>query len=206
MRSTAAQKTAEPRQQRAIETRANLLAAVERIVAEEGPDAVTTTRVASETGTAVGTIYRYFVDRDQMLLEAYDATVDRLVATCHDALESLPAGAPAADASRLLLDIYLKAADDIPAHAGLLAAMRRLRPLDAAVAANEDRVIDEIVAPFFSRFASGSASSDPLRLHVVNTVIGTLVDIYLMTPDPEARAVLREEIEAHTLFMIGRMR
>ena len=87
-----------------------------------------------------------------------------------------------------------------------LAAMRRLRPLDAATTANEDRVIDEIVAPFFGRFASGPSSSDPLRLHVVNTVIGTLVDIYLMTPDAHARAILREEIEAHALFMIDRMR
>lgn len=198
-------RTAEPRQQRAIETRANLLAAVESIVAAEGPDAVTTTRVAAETDVAVGTIYRYFVDREQMLLEAYDATVDRLVSICRAALDEMPANAPVAEVSRRLLDIYLDAADAIPAHAGLLAAMRRLRPLDAAEAANGNRIIDEIVAPFFARFTGGATAADPLRLHVVNTVIGTLVDIYLMTPDPDARAVLREEIEAHALFMIGRM-
>jgi AcrR family transcriptional regulator len=206
MRSHVVQKTTEPRQQRAIETRASLLSAVEKIVAEEGPDAVTTTRVAAETGTAVGTIYRYFIDRDQMLLEAYDATVDRLVETCRSALEGMAPDAPVSEASRRLLDVYLSAADAIPSHAGLLGAMRRLRPLDAAIAANEDRVIDEIVAPFFTRFAPGASSSDPLRLHVVNTVIGTLVDIYLMTPDTDARAVLREEIEAHAMFMISRMR
>ena len=206
MKNADAQRTTEPRQQRAIETRANLLAAVERIVAEEGPDAVTTTRVAGESGTAVGTIYRYFADRDQMLLEAYDATVDRLVSTCRTVLEDMPANAPMTEVSRLMLDTYLDAADAMPAHAGLLAAMRRLRPLDAAIAAHEDRVIGEIVAPFFSRFAPGAFSADPLRLHVVNTVIGTLVDIYLMTQDRRARGVLREEIEAHALFMISRMR
>lgn len=206
MRSAVAHKIAEPRQRRAIETRANLLAAVERIVATEGPDAVTTTRVAAATGTAVGTIYRYFLDRDQMLLEAYDAIVDRLVIICRATLDDMPANAPVTEVSRRLLDTYLDAAGAIPAHAGLLAAMRRLRPLDAAVNTHGNRVVDEIIAPFFARFLGGAASADPLRLHVVNTVIGMLVDIYLITPDAAARAVLREEIEAHALFMIDRMR
>lgn len=203
MRSAAVHRTAEPRQQRAIATRANLLASVERIVAAEGADAVTTTRVAAETGAAVGTIYRYFADREQMLLEAYDATVARLVATCRAALDEMPANAPIGEVSRRLLDVYLDAADAIPAHAGLLAAMRRLRPLEAAATANGNRIRDEIIAPFFARFSN--AAADPLRLHVVNTVIATLVDIYLITPEPAARAILREEIEAHALFMIGRM-
>lgn len=205
MTDTPAPKTAEPRQRRAIETRARLLDAVEWIVAEEGADAVTTTRVAAECGTAVGTIYRYFTDRDQMLLEAYDATVGRLVATCREALDELPPTLPPEDAARQLLDVYLGAADSLPAHSGLLAEMRRLRPLDAAVAANGDRVSDEILTPFFARYGPNAASTDPLKLQLVNAVLATLVDMYLMTRDAGARAVLRGEIEAYTLFMISRM-
>ena len=77
---------------------------MERIVAEEGADAVTTTRVAAEAGTAVGTIYRYFADREAMLLEAYDATVARLVELCSDEFGAVPRGAPVEETSRRLID------------------------------------------------------------------------------------------------------
>ena len=79
--STAATMIA-PRQTRAKKTRDALLGAVERIVAAEGAEAVTTTRIAVETGVAVGTIYRYFDGREALLLSAYDATVARIVASC----------------------------------------------------------------------------------------------------------------------------
>lgn len=205
MRDSAALRTAEPRQQRAIETKAGLLAAVERIVAEEGSDAVTTTRIAADTGVAVGTIYRYFSDREAMLLEAYDANVSRLLETCGKALDAIPDDAPIMDVAMRLLDIYLDAAVASPAHAGLLAAMRRLRPPEMAAGQAQDRSINDIVAPFFARFGHTPASRDPLKLLVVNTVISTLVDIYLMTPDPQARAALRVELDAHAQFMISRM-
>ena len=127
----------------AIETRASLLAAVETIVAEEGIQAVTTTRVASDTDVAVGTIYRYFADRDAMLLAAYDATVARLIDTCHAALENLQDGTPVEDAARHLLGVYLEAAEATPAHAGLLATMRLLRPIEVDRSSTGDRVITE---------------------------------------------------------------
>jgi AcrR family transcriptional regulator len=76
------QKVIAPRQPRAVETRQRLLNAVESLVVAEGPAAVTTTRIAAHTSVAVGTIYRYFADREALLLAAYDATVERIVAQC----------------------------------------------------------------------------------------------------------------------------
>ena len=197
-----ARTVAEPRQKRALETRAALLAAVERIVAAEGPEAVTTTRVAGESGTAVGTIYRYFADRDAMLLEAYDETVGRIVATCRAALETLPQELAVEEAAKQLLGVYLAAAEAIPSHSGLLAAMRRLRPVEADRPIEGDRIVTEIVAPFLARFGSGPA--DPLRFALMSALLGTMVDLYLVTPDLVGRAMLREEIEAHVVFMVRR--
>jgi AcrR family transcriptional regulator len=196
--------TVVPRQKRALQTRAALLSAVERIVATEGPDAVTTTRVAAETGVAVGTIYRYFEDRDALLLAAYDETVGRIVGRCHAALEGLPADAGAQEAARALLARYLEAAEAVPAHAGLLRAMRAIRPVAADQAANDDRVITEIFAPFLSRFAPG-ANAPALALHLLSVTIGTLVDLYLITEGEAERHWLRREIEAHVSFMVGRL-
>lgn len=203
MRASAAANTVEPQQQRAIATRAALLAAVEKIVANEGIAAVTTTRVASETDVAVGTIYRYFADREAMLLAAYDETVGRVIAICQDALEELPDDAPVEKAARHLLGVYLTAAEAIPAHAGLLAAMRSLRPIAVDQPANQDRIIIELIAPFFQHVMPATAI-EPLRLRLMSNVMGTLVDLYLVMPRGRDRNALREEIEAHLVFMLAR--
>lgn len=204
MSSDIAARIAEPRQQRAIETRASLLAAVQQIVAADGIDAVTTTRVAAETGVAVGTIYRYFIDRDDLLLAAYDDTVAHLVDRCAAEFDSIPDDVTIVHATRRLLDIYLTAAEADPAHAALLVNMRHHRAVDTAETANEERTINDIIEPFLARFAP-DAKPDRTRLRLLNTVIGTLVDIYLTTQDAAARRTLRREIDAHALFLIGRI-
>jgi hypothetical protein len=39
----------------------------------------------------------------------------------------------------------------------------------------------------------------------MSVLLGTLVDIYLVTRRRRIRAVLRAEIEAHVAFMVGRL-
>ncbi|HUH49614.1 MAG TPA: TetR/AcrR family transcriptional regulator [Mycoplana sp.] len=197
-------KAIEPRQTRAIATRARLLEVVETIVAEDGADAVTTTRVATEAGTAVGTIYRYFEDRDAMLLGAYDATVTRLVAACHEALDGMPDAMAMDEAARHLLDVYLDAAERLPAHSGLLNAMRQLRAVKDDQDPENSQILTELIAPFLARFAP-EAVMEPLRVRMVGAVLITLVDLYLVTPDVRERTLVRTELEAHLLFMLTRL-
>lgn len=192
-----------PVQDRAQKTRAALLAATERLVAEEGADAVTTTRVAAEAAVSVGSLYRYFVDRDGLLLSAYDGTVARIVASCADALAALPADTPVEQAAKILLGVYLDAAEAIPSHSGLLKAMRAIRPIEADNNADQNHIVDDIVVPFIARFAPQSPR-DPLSLQVINLLLGTLVDLYLVTSDQAARARLRLDVEAHMLMALER--
>lgn len=192
-----------PIQDRAFRTRATLLAATEDLVARQGIEAVTTTSVAAAAGCSVGTLYRYFADRNALLLAAYDATVQRIVARCADELAALPADTPAPQGARFLLGVYLQAAEAIPAHSGLLKAMRSIRPIEAEESGDRNHVVHDIVAPFLARFAP-QRSTDPLRLHLLNVLLGTLVDLYLVTPDPAARARLRQDVEAHMLLALER--
>jgi AcrR family transcriptional regulator len=194
-----------PVQDRALRTRAALLSSVEALVAEEGAAAVTTTRVADAAGVSVGTLYRYFADRDDLLLAAYDGTVERIVSVCAGALESLPDGLSVEDAARRLLAVYLAAAEAIPAHAGLLKAMRAVRPVEADHDNAHSGVIEEILAPFLARFAAPGTKADPMRLNLLNVLMSTLVDLYLVTRSPADRAALREEIEAHMLLAVARL-
>ncbi|WP_054313853.1 TetR/AcrR family transcriptional regulator [Mesorhizobium sp. 1M-11] len=205
MDRTALSKPVEPRQNRALKTRAALLEAVETLVAAEGHEAVTTTRIAMETGTAVGTIYRYFVDREALLLAAYEATVKRIVAQCASKLEALPADLAATDAAHILLSHYLEAAESIPAHTGLLAAMRSIRPIEADQQGNNQAgITGDLLVPFFARYAPGAQNLKPVQLRFLSVLTGTMVDLYLVTGDGADRARLREEIEAHVVLMVER--
>lgn len=186
-----------------MRTRSALLDTVERIVAIDGPEAVTTTRVAQETNVAVGTIYRYFTDRDEMLLAAYDGTVTRIVAICAASLEEPePVGSPL-DAADKLLSLYLTTADAIPSHAGLLKAMRAIRPIEADQTGNNETTITSgLLLPFWQRHTR--ITPDPVQLHFLSVLIGTLVDLYLMTPNPPDRSRVRAEISAHMRLALAR--
>ena len=56
------------------------------------------------------------------------------------------------------------------------------------------------------RDACPQAAHAPERLHFLNVLMGTLVDLYLVTEGAEARARLRTEIEAHMLLALERLR
>jgi AcrR family transcriptional regulator len=64
----------EPQQKRGARRREDILAATGRLLDREGYEATTTTAIAAEAGTSVGTVYEYFRDRDALvraLLERY---------------------------------------------------------------------------------------------------------------------------------------
>jgi AcrR family transcriptional regulator len=196
----------EPRQTRALKTREALLDTVEALVAREGHAAVTTTRLAAETGVSVGTIYRYFADREALLLAAYDATVARIVEASAAELEALPSDISAADAARALLSSYLDAAEAIPSHAGLLAAMRTIRPIEADQQGdNQAGIMGHLILPFLARYLPNAEAFDPARLQFASALIGTMVDLYLVTGDGAARARVRDEIDAHLRLIVERL-
>jgi AcrR family transcriptional regulator len=71
-----------PRQARSREKLAKVLAAADRLLAAEGVEALTTTRVAAEAGVSVGALYQYLPDRDaiaEALGEVYLARLEDLM-------------------------------------------------------------------------------------------------------------------------------
>ena len=73
----------EPQQARSRERIARVLDAAERLLASEGADALTTTRIAEEAGISVSSLYQYFPDKG--------AIVDALARKYMDEFEGLMA-------------------------------------------------------------------------------------------------------------------
>lgn len=192
-----------PIQLRAIRTRAALLATVDRIVAVDGHAAVTTTRVAEAAGVAVGTLYRYFTDRDALLLAAYDASVERIVSTCAARLKTMPSDITMEQAAISILRAYLETAVADPAHAGLLYAMRSIRPTAADQRFDQnDSIMAGLMGPFLQRYGGGQPSE--LDLRMLRILLGTLVDLYLISAPGPDRDRIAGEIEAHMLLGLQR--
>lgn len=190
-------------QSRALKTRAALLRTTDRIVAEEGLAAVTTTHVAEVAGVAVGTLYRYFNDREALLLAAYDASVDRIVDACAARLVDLPNDLTLEQAASWMLSAYLDTALADPAHSGLLIAMRSIRPAGTDQNLDQqDRITTQLIRPFLLRFAEPALAAADLRF--LRVLLGTLVDLYLTTPQGPEQSRLAAEIEAHMLLGIQR--
>lgn len=77
----------EPRQDRALATRRNILVAADKALREHGPE-VSMTRIAEMSGYGIGTVYEYFPNRPSLLCELMHQT-------CDDELEAIVAMLPA---------------------------------------------------------------------------------------------------------------
>jgi AcrR family transcriptional regulator len=94
-----------PRQARSREKLARVLAAADRLLAEGGVEALTTTRVAAEAGVSVGALYQYLPDRDaitEALAELYLGRLETLM----DSFAEQAAGETWADPVGLLVDAF----------------------------------------------------------------------------------------------------
>ena len=79
--------------------------AADRLLARGGANAVTTTRVAAEAGIAVGTIYRYFPDKEAL----FDALAARCLTRFESLMDDLVAQSRTdkwADPVGMLFDVY----------------------------------------------------------------------------------------------------
>jgi len=71
-RSTAPPSRRQPSQPRSRELVAWIIEAGVRILREEGPDELTTTRIAEKAGVSVGSLYQYFPNKEAVLAAVYD--------------------------------------------------------------------------------------------------------------------------------------
>lgn len=76
-----------PKQARSRATRRRVLEAAVACFEEHGYDETTTAAIARRAGIAVGTLYGYFSDKRQILLELLDGTVNQIANYVVDSLE-----------------------------------------------------------------------------------------------------------------------
>jgi AcrR family transcriptional regulator len=66
-----------PKQERSRAIVDSILAATEELLKNESPEALTTNRIAERAGVSIGSLYRYFPNKDAILGSLYDSEVGR---------------------------------------------------------------------------------------------------------------------------------
>ena len=99
-----------PMQARARAKRAAILEVANGFVLEGRIDEVTTTSIARQAGIPVGTVYRYFDDRIDILDQLYRTAYGEIETDMATAQQSVPADMPVSDAIRFLLNAFTLAA------------------------------------------------------------------------------------------------
>lgn len=133
----------EPQQARSRARLAGLLDAAETLLVREGPEALTTTRIAEEAGVSVGSLYRWFPDKAAIVdaltrryLTEFEATVDELAAAAPTAQWDDPAG--------MLLDVFAHRGVSQPGYRALWLGRQFSEELRAADRANKEVLADGV--------------------------------------------------------------
>lgn len=190
---------ARPRQERAVQTRRQLLDTAVAILDRDGIDRLTTTAVIERAHVSSGTFYRYFNDRAELLAVLRDEAVrsisDDLMVSVVDALEL--------DLDAALRLVVRTLVDGFERHRGVILAMVSQLP-----AGNNANVLPEIEAQLHHlatllprRHLPGL---DPDRLEgVVFMLMGVLVSTCLRIALGRPDGVDREQLIDLTVAMIG---
>lgn len=104
----------DPQPGQATETAHRLLDAAAALIWDRGIDRLTTTDVASRARVSVGTVYRYFEDRESLIRTLYERNVMRMRDALVDAAVTSH-GSLAADV-RAVIDTYVRMHRTIPAY------------------------------------------------------------------------------------------
>ncbi len=79
-----------PKQARSQASIARILGATQAILLRDGPSALTTPAIAAESGISVGVLYRYFPNKEAIVLALYEQRLAQIRAFMADSLDKIP--------------------------------------------------------------------------------------------------------------------
>lgn len=190
---------ARPRQDRAVQTRRLLLDTAVRILDDGGIAQLSTSAIVREAHVSSGTFYRYFNDRDELLVvlrdEAVRAIRDDLMISVVDALE--------VDLAEALQRVVRTLVDGFERHRGVILSM-----VDQMPAGNNANILPEVEADLHNLASllprRHLPHLDPERLEgVVFMLMGVLVSTCLRIALARPPGVDREQLIDLAVAMVA---
>ncbi|TIQ35196.1 MAG: TetR/AcrR family transcriptional regulator [Mesorhizobium sp.] len=180
----------QPKQARATELVAAILQAAAQVLASEGAQRFTTTRVAEKAGVSVGSLYQYFPNKAALLFrlqsDEWRQTTDLLCGILEDVEK------PPLERIRVLVHAFIRSeCEEAPLRVALndAAPLYRDAPEVQEAKASADRTVEDFMR------AALPAASDAVRTRAGELIITTLAAV---GPDFSASRRTSAEIEAYS--------
>ncbi len=192
----------EPEQHRARETRVRLVAAVERLAVRlDGESLPSSSEIAAEAGVAVGTLYRYFKNADDLILEAFDHAHERVNGCWFQGLPELKGKSSRARA-KAFLETYRVCAAQEPAYVHLLKLARQIRSVSEEIALNIET--PETHRAFAALFDIKPTPRNLSTIRLLKFTTQQLMSVYFVADEAD-RVAIGKEIEAYTEQALDRL-
>ena len=194
-----------PKQDRSRATVDAIVEAAARILQREGHDALNTNRLAEVAGVSVGSLYRFFGNKELVLEEALTRVLDAQTLRSEELLSSgaLDGLAPELALRRLIESLV----DDLDRRGAMAAALVKLVP--RIVGAPRMRAVDERMIPLLLSWISRNRHvvdrPDPALAITIclQTVRATLFTLYVDATRRRPREALVEEVVTLIVRYLG---
>jgi AcrR family transcriptional regulator len=203
--SAAKQRT--PKQERGLRTRAALVSAAQLEFSQRGYEATTARSIAERAGTATGSFYQYFPDKDAALRELWTTRVSAVRAAAAAWFSEPHAGVEAdADYVRARLQMMVKLVialhrEDPGLHSVVTQRMQVDRQLDAITRESSRELVVQIASLLRSWSFSGDAMARAFVIH--SLVEGAVHSHVLGEPMVSDRRFETDLVDALTALALG---
>ena len=181
-----------PSQQRAHESVQAIVLAATEIIEAEGYEAYNTNTVAKRAGVSVALVYRYFPNKESILVALWEETQNVRARTVVHIIRQIPTVENWEEYARMIMVTLRKLRTDQPN----LMMMRKIFPSVPQLAFVENKVIrecgDALVSVIKKRFAKISDAEAEAATMTLLSMIPPLVDATMEAVDPTAISALIE--------------
>ena len=181
-----------PSQQRAHESVQAIVLAATEIIEAEGYEAYNTNTVAKRAGVSVALVYRYFPNKESILVALWEETQNVRARTVVHIIRQIPTVENWEEYARMIMVTLRKLRTDQPN----LMMMRKIFPSVPQLAFVENKVIrecgDALVSVIKKRFAKISDDEAEAATMTLLSMVPPLVDATMEAVDPTAVSALIE--------------
>lgn len=181
-----------PQQSRSQKRVTQILEAAARVFGEVGYEAASTTAIAKQAKTSVGSLYRFFPDKAAIFQALASFYMDRVREVFSEMLSSLNCDLPISSVIDRIIDTYY---DDFLSQPGFRAVLLdyHFSPTATAIVENINREIE----PYFEAFfAARAPEMEPEQIKLISTVTveaSCVLEFVSSQADETLRAKLRAE-------------
>ncbi|NVJ99770.1 MAG: TetR/AcrR family transcriptional regulator [Alphaproteobacteria bacterium] len=183
-----------PSQERARVRRHKILLCAHDLLAREGAAAVTTTSIAQEAEIPVGSIYRYFTDKEAILSELYDTAYAEVETEVLKTLEGLERGLGFRETHSRLIHAFWRAARSHPSFRLLTRWANSQRSLWDVTPGPDSNLGQMVIRTLEVAETTLPAARRDVMLRTTVTTLSVLVDQAIEEDDEQVAAALIEEL------------